>query len=485
MDGKASENELLQASRAGDKEAFGLVVQRYQALVCALTYSATGDVGASEELAQETFIRAWRKLRQLESPGKFRAWLCTIARNLAHSAGRKVSKDVSHAAGSLEAAAALPAAVPGPNDIASEKERREMVWRAVGRIAPRYREPLVLFYRRGQSVSEVAADLDLSEDTVRQRLHRGRQLIKAELSSLVEETLIRSGPGKTFAVAVVAALPAMITPPASAAAVGVAAKGVPPAKTLLATGLTGAILGPILGLLGGVLGAWCSIKNTKSPRERRFMIRMTILVWVLLTLLIGIPLVLMLSDAIPRSAYWVCFTAFFVVLVPLIFCSNAHQRQIQIANGTFQPVESAPRRITRPGIHASYGGSIFGSTAWLLVLTGIVGDWTMFAIIIAADFVILWTATAICRRRPDRYWSTALVAFSALIAGMLIAVNLRWNVWMEAYRQSRAYDPRNDVSLVVINAVVLGLYVVLAVALAWRHVWSKKNSTTAGRSEAD
>lgn len=75
MNGRTSESELLQASAAGDKEAFGQVVQRYQALICALTYSATGDVSRSEELAQETFIRAWRKLQQLESPEKFRAWL--------------------------------------------------------------------------------------------------------------------------------------------------------------------------------------------------------------------------------------------------------------------------------------------------------------------------------------------------------------------------------------------------------------------------
>ena len=85
MDDTTSEIELLQGSVAGNKEAFGAVVRRYQSLVCAVTYSATGDVGTSEELAQETFIRAWRNLSQLDDPRKFRVWLCQIARNLART----------------------------------------------------------------------------------------------------------------------------------------------------------------------------------------------------------------------------------------------------------------------------------------------------------------------------------------------------------------------------------------------------------------
>ena len=85
MDNTTSEAQLLHASAAGNRDAFGTVVRRYQALVCAVAYSATGDVGTSEELAQETFIRAWSNLPQLEDPGKFRIWLCTIARNLANT----------------------------------------------------------------------------------------------------------------------------------------------------------------------------------------------------------------------------------------------------------------------------------------------------------------------------------------------------------------------------------------------------------------
>ena len=474
MNKTASENDLLQASLAGDKEAFGAIVRRYQSLVCAIAYSATGDLGKSEELAQESFLRAWKSLRQLDDLTRFRAWLCTIARNLVSQSVRAQPRDVLHKASSLEAAESLATESSDPGQTAISKERQELVWDAVGRVPEKYREPLVLFYRRQQSISEVAADLDLSEDVVRQRLHRGRQLIKAEVSSLVEETLTRSGPSKAFAVAIVAALPALITPPAGAAVVSVAAKGTPAAKTLLATGLTGAILGPILGLLGGIFGCWCSIKNTKSPRERQFMIKMTILMWVLITILIGIPLVLMLSGTISRPVYWVCVGIFFALLLPFILWSNAHQKRIQIADGTFQSVKQTPQKMTRSSVFGSFSGMVFGSSAWLLIMTGLVHDWTALVSIIACDLLVFWIATRICLRRPDRYWPATLASLSVLGVMTLTLINLRWTVWMDAYRQTSSYNPTNDVSLRTLDLIVVGAYLALAVPMVWRFVASRK-----------
>jgi len=475
MNDTANDSQLLQASLAGSKDAFGTVVRRYQTLVCAVTYSATGDVGTSEELAQETFLRAWRNLRQLEDPGKFRAWLCTIARNLANTSARNGRKDVICGAGPLEEATTIAATAPGPDQMAFEKERQEIVWAAVGRIPLKYREPLVLFYRRQQSVSEVATDLGLSDEAVRQRLHRGRQLIKTEVSSLVEETLIRSGPGKAFAVAVVAALPAMITPPASAAVAGVAAKGAPAAKTLLAAGLAGAILGSILGLLGGIFGVWRSIKNTKSSGERRFMIRLTVLFWVMLFVLIGVPLTLTLAGIVPKWFYWGCFAAFFVLLMPLIFWGNAHQQKIQIREGTYRPCTCAPGRITPRGVYASFGGAIFGATMWLLILASLARDWVSVALIVVCDLIIFYVASAACARKPQRCWPAALAMLCAIVAVTLAAVNIRWHAWMHAYRQSSAYNPTNDVSLRTINLIAVCLYLAVTLFVAWSYVRARKH----------
>jgi RNA polymerase sigma factor (sigma-70 family) len=191
MNDTTSEAQLLQASRAGSKDAFGAIVRRYQALVCALTYSATGDVGTSQELAQETFLRAWRNLRQLEDPGKFPAWLCTIARNLAHTSLRASRRG---AAQPLERVAELSAGGPGPDEAALAKERQEIVWAAVRRVPLKYREPLVLFYRRQRSVAVRRRSRPVGTDH-RQRLHR-RQLIKSlssrKIRSSAQDRAVRS-----------------------------------------------------------------------------------------------------------------------------------------------------------------------------------------------------------------------------------------------------------------------------------------------------
>jgi DNA-directed RNA polymerase specialized sigma24 family protein len=76
--------DLVNESLAGNHEAFGQIVARYQSLVCSLAYSATGSLSRSEDLAQETFVTAWRQLRDLREPEKLRSWLCRIARNLTY-----------------------------------------------------------------------------------------------------------------------------------------------------------------------------------------------------------------------------------------------------------------------------------------------------------------------------------------------------------------------------------------------------------------
>ena len=80
-----SDADLVAACLAGDQQAFGRIVERYQRLLCSLAYSATGQLSMSEDLAQEAFVEAWRQLRNLREPEKLRPWLCGILR---HKVGR-------------------------------------------------------------------------------------------------------------------------------------------------------------------------------------------------------------------------------------------------------------------------------------------------------------------------------------------------------------------------------------------------------------
>jgi len=88
-----SDAELLEASRRGERDAFGALIERYQGVVSAVSYSRTGDHALSEDVAQDTFIAAWHQLGQLREPGRLRAWLCGIARNLARKARRRSARE--------------------------------------------------------------------------------------------------------------------------------------------------------------------------------------------------------------------------------------------------------------------------------------------------------------------------------------------------------------------------------------------------------
>ncbi|MBE0537841.1 MAG: sigma-70 family RNA polymerase sigma factor [Phycisphaerae bacterium] len=200
------EIRLLEASLRGDTTAFETIVRAYQSLVCGITFSALGDVAESEDLAQQTFINAWKDLAQLRDLDKFKHWLCSIARNAVRNTLRDRKRDPIRKAVPIDGVEPADAAASEADDSAAAAERQAVVRQALQQIPLKYREPLVLFYRQDKSVRELAAQLDLSENAVRQRLSRGRKLLKERVAAMVETTISRTAPGKAFTAGVVAAI---------------------------------------------------------------------------------------------------------------------------------------------------------------------------------------------------------------------------------------------------------------------------------------
>src|SRR5262245_9201108 len=264
-----SDAELVTRSLAGDRDAFSRIVSRYQTLICSLAYSRLGNLGQSEDVAQETFITAWKHLRLLREPAKLRAWLCGIVRNRIHKSLRREGSEPAHNAESLEMVHDSPANEALPSEQAARQEEEAILWRSLERIPESYREPLILFYRKHQSVEAVAAELELSEDAVKQRLSRGRKLLHEEVLAFVEGALERTNPGKTFTLAVLATIPVLSTS-AKAATLGAAVvKGGAMAKSATALGIFNAILAPVLGLLGPWLQYRAFLAAAKSENERK------------------------------------------------------------------------------------------------------------------------------------------------------------------------------------------------------------------------
>src|SRR6185312_15253598 len=194
-----SDGELVNASRRGEHQAFGQLVARYQDLVCAVSYSSTGDHVLSEDVAQETFIAAWRQLGGLREPGRLRPWLCGIARNLARKARKARRRDELVDEGE-------PIAEGNPFDDAARGQVERLVRDALDRVPATYREVLVLYYREGQAIRDVATGLGISEAAVEQRLSRGRRYLADGVTSLVERSLRGERKRRDLVAAVLAAI---------------------------------------------------------------------------------------------------------------------------------------------------------------------------------------------------------------------------------------------------------------------------------------
>ncbi len=301
-----NDTELVSLSLAGSREAFGRIVEQYQSLICSLAYSTTGSLTQSEDLAQETFVIAWKQLRQLREPAKLRSWLCSIARSVISGAIRRQTREPAHGAETLDAIHESPAHGPIPSEHVVNREEEAILWRSLEQIPDLYREPLVLFYREQQSVAAVAEQLELSEDAVKQRLSRGRKLLTDEVTAFVEGTLARTNPGKAFTLGVLGALPVLGTSAKAAGIGAAAAKGGATAKAAAGAGLLGVFFAPVIGILAGVLGTKISIDSAQSPRERQFKIKMA---WISWSLMLAFN-VLLTGGIFFAKPYWKIHPAF-------------------------------------------------------------------------------------------------------------------------------------------------------------------------------
>jgi RNA polymerase sigma factor (sigma-70 family) len=419
MDTALTDSALVAASLAGDREAFGLIVARYQSLVCSLAFSATGSLTQSEDLAQETFVAAWKTLPDLREPASLRPWLCRIARNRIGDLYRNEKHEPSHAAEALDKVDEAPAPEPLPPDYAISREEEAILWRAIERIPEIYREPLVLFYREHQSVQSVAQNLELSEDAVKQRLSRGRKMLQDQVLAFVEGALEKTSPGKLFTVGVLAALPLAATS-AKAAALGsaMAAAGAG-AKTAAATGLTGGFFPPLMGVLGLYHTFKSEIEDTNSPRERQLMVRV---VWIRVAFIIPyLALLYLCMKNLDSGRHPLAFETamaafvFGVAIFVVVLFGYFDRRRLQIeADGTSPAETGKPggssanplHKVSKRNVYVSAAAVMAFPLAWLLVsVAGAfrIGLWVTALLALLVAGMSFFLAVQSCKRRPRRF----------------------------------------------------------------------------------
>ena len=178
-----AEDQLIEAAKLGDRDAFGeLVLTHYQGVINVI-YRMTGEMTLAEDVAQEAFIRAWTKLHTYRPIGSFRSWVYRIANNAALDILRRRKEEVD--------IDDLPLQVPGKGVEQSviHEQQAEAVRRAVLALPEASRSVLVLREYEGLSYQEIAESLEIPLGTVMSRLAYARGKLKQELSRQLEGSL--------------------------------------------------------------------------------------------------------------------------------------------------------------------------------------------------------------------------------------------------------------------------------------------------------
>ena len=174
---------MVRAAAGGDRGALAAVYVRYRPLVRGVLLARLGPADA-DDVVQEVFMLAERKLTSLRDPQAVGAWLCTIARSKAIDWLRARKRERIDTGGGHNDDGDLvdnvSASSPEPSDVIEAKR----VLRAIQELPEAYREPLVLRLVEGMTGAEIAAHTGLTEGSVRVNLYRGMALLKERVGAV-------------------------------------------------------------------------------------------------------------------------------------------------------------------------------------------------------------------------------------------------------------------------------------------------------------
>lgn len=164
---------------AGDVEAFQGIVLRWQRPLVNLAYRYCRDRGRAEEMAQEAFLRAFRKLSYWRHDAVFSSWLFALAANLYRSKLRRIPIKTVPLDEILEPKDMRP------SQLGLEEEQRDRAVRqAVATLPSKYRDAVVLFYFQEMDLDAAARSLGLNRGTLKSRLFRAREILRKKLPHL-------------------------------------------------------------------------------------------------------------------------------------------------------------------------------------------------------------------------------------------------------------------------------------------------------------
>jgi len=187
---------LVRRAKRGDYKAFDLLVLKYQSRIAGLALTFVKDRHLAEDIAQESFIKAYKSLESFREESAFYTWLYRIAANTSKnyltSKKRKKEYSESEILSSEEASVDI-FDIPGgdsPEEILAANNLREMIFESLSNLPEDIRTAISLREFEGLSYEEISEVLDCPIGTVRSRIFRGREIIQEKISPLLDNNVM-------------------------------------------------------------------------------------------------------------------------------------------------------------------------------------------------------------------------------------------------------------------------------------------------------
>ena len=169
--------EAIRAVLAGNNDEFAVIVRKYQNAVLTLITVILRDRQAAIEVTQDVFVRAWQRLKSFDQARPIKPWLLGIACNAAADYRQAQAGRIRRERQLTDCPGPAPLQ-ENPLDALIRDERSRLLWKLIAVLAPGEQVAVVLFYREGLSVDQVAQILEVSPGTVKTSLFRARQHLR-------------------------------------------------------------------------------------------------------------------------------------------------------------------------------------------------------------------------------------------------------------------------------------------------------------------
>lgn len=186
MTGSKSDIELIEKALNGERGAYEALVKRHQSYVFTLAARFARNREDAEEIAQDSFLKAFRNLSGFKGQSKFTTWLYTIVYTTSMSHLRKKRHDFLSLDDEEHPVYATETATEGAALSLERKTERHFIEKAIARLLPDDATILTLFYLGEQSLEEIAGAMGMPAGTVKVKLHRSRQRFRIQLEAILK-----------------------------------------------------------------------------------------------------------------------------------------------------------------------------------------------------------------------------------------------------------------------------------------------------------